>query len=124
MGSRLEISFTLPHDRSGKIVTGEVIVVRRDEAGRAGFGARFFRLPQSAARVIEEFLLRSASRAAGAAESGARDRERREVHELDPDPLGVVVDALLAVELAEVDRATRPEFATSLKQFQQGEAVV
>lgn len=64
VGSRLEISFTLPHDRSGKIVTGEVIVVRRVEAGRPGFGARFFRLPQAAARMIEEFLLRSADRGA------------------------------------------------------------
>lgn len=62
VGSRLEISFTLPHDRSGKIVTGEVIVVRREEGGRPGFGARFFRLPQSAARVIEEFLARAARR--------------------------------------------------------------
>ena len=62
VGSRLEISFTLPHDRSGKIVTGEVIVVRRADAGRPGFGARFFRLPQAAARMIEEFLLRSTNR--------------------------------------------------------------
>ncbi|HQQ79129.1 MAG TPA: PilZ domain-containing protein [Thermoanaerobaculia bacterium] len=62
VGSRLEVSFTLPHDRSGKIVTGEVIVVRRAEEGRPGFGARFFRLPQSAARMIEEFLARSARR--------------------------------------------------------------
>src|ERR1035441_2672859 len=29
VGARLEISFRLPHDRSGKTVTGEVIVVRR-----------------------------------------------------------------------------------------------
>jgi uncharacterized protein (TIGR02266 family) len=64
VGSRLEVSFTLPHDRSGKIVTGEVIVVRRTDAGRPGFGARFFRLPQAAARMIEEFLLRSAARGA------------------------------------------------------------
>jgi uncharacterized protein (TIGR02266 family) len=62
VGSRLEISFTLPHDRSGKIVTGEVIVVRRTEEGRRGFGARFFRLPQAAAKMIEEFLARAARR--------------------------------------------------------------
>ena len=62
VGSRLEISFTLPHDRSGKIVTGEVIVVRRAEKGRPGFGARFFRLPQAAAKMIEEFLARAARR--------------------------------------------------------------
>jgi uncharacterized protein (TIGR02266 family) len=62
VGSRLEISFTLPHDRSGKIVTGEVIVVRRAGNGPPGFGARFFRLPKAAARMIEEFLARAARR--------------------------------------------------------------
>lgn len=62
VGSRLEISFTLPHDRSGKIVTGEAIVVRRDEGECPGFGARFFRLPKTAGRMIEEFLARSARR--------------------------------------------------------------
>lgn len=62
VGSRLEISFTLPHDRSGKIVTAEVIVVRRGDGGRPGFGARFFRLPKAAAGMIEEFLARSARR--------------------------------------------------------------
>jgi hypothetical protein len=62
VGSRLEISFTLPHDRSGKIVTGEVIVVRREDGARPGFGARFFRLPQAAGRMIEEFLARAARR--------------------------------------------------------------
>jgi hypothetical protein len=62
VGSRLEISFTLPHDRSGKVVTGEVIVVRRADSPRTGFAARFFRLPQGAARVVQEFLSRSARR--------------------------------------------------------------
>jgi hypothetical protein len=62
VGSRLEISFTLPQDRSGKIVTGEVIVVRRAEGTRPGFGARFFRLPQAAGKMIEEFLARAARR--------------------------------------------------------------
>jgi hypothetical protein len=64
VGSRLEISFTLPHDRSGKIVTGEVIVVRRAEGDCPGFGARFFRLPQAAGKMIEEFLARAARRRA------------------------------------------------------------
>lgn len=59
VGSRLEISFTLPHDRSGKIVTGEVIVVRRAEGEVPGFGARFFRLPLAAGKMIEEFLARA-----------------------------------------------------------------
>jgi hypothetical protein len=64
VGSRLEISFTLPHDRSGKIVTGEVIVVRRAMGERPGFGARFFRLPLAAGKMIEEFLARAARRRA------------------------------------------------------------
>jgi hypothetical protein len=64
VGSRLEITFALPEDRSGKVVTGEVIVVRRAETGTPGFGARFFRLPQAAAGMIEEFLLRSVPRPA------------------------------------------------------------
>lgn len=62
VGSRLEINFRLPHDRSGKIVTGEAVVVRRAEGDRPGFGARFFRLPQAAAKMIEEFLARAARR--------------------------------------------------------------
>lgn len=56
VGARLEISFSLPHDRAGKTVTGEVIVVRRTDSPEPGFGARFFRLPQNASRLIEEFL--------------------------------------------------------------------
>jgi CheY-like chemotaxis protein len=57
VGARLEVSFTLPHDRSGKTVTGEVIVVRRADGSSAGFGARFFRLPQDASALIEGFLV-------------------------------------------------------------------
>jgi CheY-like chemotaxis protein len=56
VGARLEISFRLPHDRMGKTVTGEVIVVRRTDSPEPGFGARFFRLPQNASRLIDEFL--------------------------------------------------------------------
>ncbi len=62
VGSRLEVNFTLPHDRSGKIVTGEVLVVRRTDEGVPGFGARFFRLPKAAATMIDEFLARAARR--------------------------------------------------------------
>ncbi|MCM3876874.1 MAG: PilZ domain-containing protein [Thermoanaerobaculia bacterium] len=56
VGARLEVSFRLPHDRTGRIVTGEVIVVRRTDSPESGFGARFFRLPQNASRLIDEFL--------------------------------------------------------------------
>ena len=56
VGARLEISFRLPHDRSGKTVTGEVIVVRRADGPNSGFGARFFRLPQNASQLIDDYL--------------------------------------------------------------------
>ncbi len=56
VGARLEISFKLPHDRSGKTVTGEVIVVRRTDGPSSGFGARFFRLPQSASQLIDDYV--------------------------------------------------------------------
>ncbi|HSB63013.1 MAG TPA: PilZ domain-containing protein, partial [Thermoanaerobaculia bacterium] len=56
VGARLEISFKLPHDRSGKTVTGEVIVVRRTDGPESGFGARFFRLPQNASQLIDDYL--------------------------------------------------------------------
>ena len=62
VGSRLEISFTLPHDRSGKIVTGEAIVVRHAAGERPGFGARFFRIPKAAAKMVDEFLVRAMRR--------------------------------------------------------------
>ncbi len=62
VGARLEISFRLPHDRSGKVVTGEAIVVRRVDGEPSGFGARFFRISRAAAAMIEEFLARSARR--------------------------------------------------------------
>ena len=56
VGARLEISFRLPHDRSGKTVTGEVIVVRRTAGPGSGCGARFFRLPQNASQLIDDYL--------------------------------------------------------------------
>lgn len=56
VGARLEISFKLPPDRTGRVVTGEVIVVRRVDSPESGFGSRFFRLPQNAARLIGDFL--------------------------------------------------------------------
>jgi CheY-like chemotaxis protein len=62
VGARLEISFSLPHDRTGKVVTGEVIVVRRSDSPEPGFGARFFRLPRNASRLIDAFLERRARR--------------------------------------------------------------
>jgi hypothetical protein len=64
VGSRLEVSFTLPYDRSGKVVSGEVIVVRRAQGPTPGFGARFFRLGRATATMIEEFLARASRRRA------------------------------------------------------------
>ncbi|HEX5854850.1 MAG TPA: PilZ domain-containing protein [Thermoanaerobaculia bacterium] len=68
VGARLEVSFKLPHgqagnvDASSKLVTGEVIVVRRAPGARSGFGARFFRLPQKARRLIDGYLESRAKR--------------------------------------------------------------
>jgi len=56
VGARLEISFKLPPDRTGRLVTGEVIVVRRVDVPESGFGSRFFRLPQNATRLIGDYL--------------------------------------------------------------------
>jgi CheY-like chemotaxis protein len=56
VGARLEISFKLPHDRWGKTVTGEVIVVRRHEGPNPGFAARFFRLTNKASLLISEYV--------------------------------------------------------------------
>jgi hypothetical protein len=56
VGARLEVSFRLPHDRAGKIVTGEVIVVRRAPGALSGFGARFFRLSENARLLIDDYL--------------------------------------------------------------------
>jgi len=63
VGARLEISFRLPHDPSGKIVTGEVIVVRRTDGPNSGFGARFFRLPKNASQFIDDYLAPRTKRA-------------------------------------------------------------
>lgn len=62
VGARLEVSFSLPHDFSGRKVSGEVIVVRRTEAVIQGFGSRFFSLPLSGRRLVDEFLGRLGSR--------------------------------------------------------------
>lgn len=62
VGARLEVSFALPRelsskvDGSSKLVTGEVIVVRRAPGARSGFGARFFQLPKKARRLIDGYL--------------------------------------------------------------------
>src|SRR5262249_28294303 len=42
VGARLEISFSLPHDFSGKRISAEAMVVRVNAGHPKGFGARFF----------------------------------------------------------------------------------
>jgi hypothetical protein len=56
VGARLEINFKLPHDESGKTVTAEVLVVRRNEGPNPGFAARFFRLTEKASLLINEYV--------------------------------------------------------------------
>lgn len=62
VGARLEISFTLPNDFSGKLITAEVMVVRRAEAEGKGFGCRFFQISTGASLFIDEFLERAGTR--------------------------------------------------------------
>lgn len=59
VGARLEVSFTLPKDFSGKLITAEAIVVRVSDDGRPGFGCRFFQISTGARLFIEEFLERA-----------------------------------------------------------------
>jgi CheY-like chemotaxis protein len=64
VGARLEVSFTLPKDFAGKLITAEAMVVRHSDGGKAGFGCRFFRISSGARLFIEEFLERSGPRPA------------------------------------------------------------
>lgn len=60
VGARLEISFSLPHDFSGKLITAEAMVVRAAEVAGGGFGCRFFRISSGTRLFVEEFLDRVA----------------------------------------------------------------
>jgi CheY-like chemotaxis protein len=62
VGARLEISFALPHDFSGKRITAEAMVVRVSEQEPQGFGSRFFQISSGARLFIEEFLDRLTQR--------------------------------------------------------------
>ncbi|KAA0253022.1 MAG: response regulator [Acidobacteria bacterium] len=58
VGARLEVSFTLPRELSGKLITAEAMVVRQSEGDKRGFACRFFRLTSGARLFVEEFLER------------------------------------------------------------------
>jgi len=62
VGARIEISFALPHDFSGKRITAEAMVVRAGFTDPKGFGARFFQISSGARLFIEEFLDRLTQR--------------------------------------------------------------
>ena len=62
VGARLEISFALPHDFSGKRITAEAMAVRVSTAEPQGFGCRFFQISSGARLFIEEFLDRLTQR--------------------------------------------------------------
>jgi CheY-like chemotaxis protein len=62
VGARLEISFSLPHDFSGKRISAEAMVVRVNAGPPKGFGARFFQISSGARLFIEEFLERLTQR--------------------------------------------------------------
>jgi CheY-like chemotaxis protein len=60
VGARLEISFALPNDFSGRRITAEAMVVRQSGGSEpAGFGCRFFQIATGARNAVEEFLERA-----------------------------------------------------------------
>ncbi len=63
VGARLEISFSLPGDHSGKLITAEAMVVRRSDRDPKGFACRFFQISTSARLYVEEFLDRMGAKA-------------------------------------------------------------
>ena len=60
IGARLEVSFSLPDDRSGKLITGEALVVRHGD-DPAGFGCRFRQVSTGARLVVEDWVERVAA---------------------------------------------------------------
>lgn len=64
VGARLEVSFRLPHDYSGREITVEVLVARQAKGDEPrGFGVRFFQVPTGTRGLLEEFLERVGGRA-------------------------------------------------------------
>ncbi len=60
IGDRLEVSFSLPADPTGKPVTGEALVVRHGEDPR-GFGCRFRQVSADTRLVVEDWVERVAA---------------------------------------------------------------
>ena len=60
IGARLEVSFALPNDPEGQVVTGEALVVRHDD-DPPGFGCRFRQVSSGARLVVEDWVERVAA---------------------------------------------------------------
>ena len=60
IGARLEVSFALPNDPEGKVVTGEALVVRHDD-DPPGFGCRFRQVSSGARLVVADWVERVAA---------------------------------------------------------------
>jgi len=56
VGARLEVSFDLPADSSGKTVVAEALVVRNGREPNRGLGCRFFRITVGSRASLEECL--------------------------------------------------------------------
>ena len=56
IGARVEVSFEIPGERSGRTVVAEAIVVRVGQDPDRGLGCRFFRLTESSRGHLEECL--------------------------------------------------------------------
>ena len=60
IGARLEVSFALPEDPAGRVVSGEALVVRHGE-DPPGFGCRFRQVSSGVRLVVEDWVERVAA---------------------------------------------------------------
>lgn len=56
VGARIELSFSLLHDFSGRLITAEALVVWNADTPVKGFGARFFQIGTNTRQLVEEFV--------------------------------------------------------------------
>lgn len=57
VGARMEVSFDVPGDTSGRTVVAEALVVRMGQDPEHGLGCRFFRVTAGSRAYLEECLL-------------------------------------------------------------------
>jgi len=77
VGARLEISFDVPGEKTGRLVVAEAIVVRVGQDSDRGLGCRFFRLTEGARGHLEECLRLLETGEVVAAPAGGKRRETK-----------------------------------------------